>query len=200
MDRISIFVRIVLLHHRAKIIRSIFSIWSSCWRWLWAIYMQWHWVPSSSPVAIFSQLELEPFFFFASKNCNGQSLRQIKRIWICNLCIRRRSRESHCWDEWKGKPHVFISPFDSFKLLNSKLVGNWWQALNGRVIFVDYAKPNTSLGGGMPVARGPQEPTANKWLLIRGCYLRRTFYQLIANNQCFVAIGDVCYNWSTTQH
>ncbi|KAF3652701.1 putative F-box protein-like [Capsicum annuum] len=29
--------------------------------------------------------------------------------------------------------------------------------LNGRVIFVDYAKPKTD-GGGMPIARGPPEP------------------------------------------
>ncbi|XVF55786.1 hypothetical protein PTKIN_Ptkin06aG0064900 [Pterospermum kingtungense] len=30
--------------------------------------------------------------------------------------------------------------------------------LNGRVIFVDYAKPSTRLGGGMPIARGPADP------------------------------------------
>uniref|UniRef100_M1CQM2 RNA binding protein n=1 Tax=Solanum tuberosum TaxID=4113 RepID=M1CQM2_SOLTU len=29
--------------------------------------------------------------------------------------------------------------------------------LNGRVVFVDYAKPKTD-GGGMPIARGPPEP------------------------------------------
>ncbi|XP_027350302.1 small RNA-binding protein 11, chloroplastic [Abrus precatorius] len=29
------------------------------------------------------------------------------------------------------------------------------KALNGRVIFVDYAKPNVNTGGGMPIARGP---------------------------------------------
>ncbi|XP_038719709.1 small RNA-binding protein 11, chloroplastic-like isoform X3 [Tripterygium wilfordii] len=31
------------------------------------------------------------------------------------------------------------------------------KALNGRVIFVDIAKPKTSGGGGMPIARGPPE-------------------------------------------
>lgn len=33
-----------------------------------------------------------------------------------------------------------------------------WQALNGRVIFVDYAKPKSDYGGGVPIARGPPEP------------------------------------------
>ncbi|KAL6141683.1 hypothetical protein ACLB2K_059971 [Fragaria x ananassa] len=29
------------------------------------------------------------------------------------------------------------------------------KVLNGRVIFVDYAKPKSDYGGGMPIARGP---------------------------------------------
>ncbi|XVF07610.1 hypothetical protein REPUB_Repub06bG0154000 [Reevesia pubescens] len=29
--------------------------------------------------------------------------------------------------------------------------------LNGRVIFVDYAKPKHNFGGGMPIARGPPD-------------------------------------------
>nr|POE70455.1 glycine-rich rna-binding protein 4, mitochondrial [Quercus suber] len=32
------------------------------------------------------------------------------------------------------------------------------KALNGRVVFVDYAKPKSDFGGGMPIARGPPEP------------------------------------------
>lgn len=31
------------------------------------------------------------------------------------------------------------------------------KALNGRVIFVDYAKPDTKTGFEMPIARGPPE-------------------------------------------
>ncbi|ONH95995.1 hypothetical protein PRUPE_7G101000 [Prunus persica] len=31
------------------------------------------------------------------------------------------------------------------------------KALNGRVIFVDYAKPKANYGGGMPIARGPPD-------------------------------------------
>lgn len=32
------------------------------------------------------------------------------------------------------------------------------KALNGRVIFVDYAKHKSDYGGGVPIARGPPEP------------------------------------------
>ncbi|XP_073290377.1 small RNA-binding protein 11, chloroplastic-like [Primulina huaijiensis] len=35
------------------------------------------------------------------------------------------------------------------------------KTLNGRVIFVDYAKPRSGYGGGMPIARGPPEPALN---------------------------------------
>ncbi|CAB4317475.1 unnamed protein product [Prunus armeniaca] len=36
------------------------------------------------------------------------------------------------------------------------------KALNGRVIFVDYAKPKANYGGGMPIARGPPDPITIK--------------------------------------
>ncbi|KAG2686673.1 hypothetical protein I3843_09G017200 [Carya illinoinensis] len=32
------------------------------------------------------------------------------------------------------------------------------KTLNGRVVFVDYAKAKSNFGGGMPIARGPPEP------------------------------------------
>ncbi|KAL2454064.1 RNA binding (RRM/RBD/RNP motif) family protein [Abeliophyllum distichum] len=32
--------------------------------------------------------------------------------------------------------------------------------LNGRAIFVDYAKPRSGFSGGMPIARGPPEPAS----------------------------------------
>ncbi|PKI49365.1 hypothetical protein CRG98_030293 [Punica granatum] len=35
------------------------------------------------------------------------------------------------------------------------------KTLNGRMIFVDYAKPRAGSGGGMPIARGPPEPLAS---------------------------------------
>lgn len=36
--------------------------------------------------------------------------------------------------------------------------------LNGRVVFVDYAKPKTD-GGSTPIARGPPEPPVEQWEL-----------------------------------
>lgn len=38
------------------------------------------------------------------------------------------------------------------------------QVLNGRVVYVDTAKPRTGSDGGMPIARGPPEPAAGHWL------------------------------------
>ncbi|CAN1141814.1 Small RNA-binding protein 11, chloroplastic [Linum perenne] len=44
------------------------------------------------------------------------------------------------------------------------------QSLNGRVIFVDYAKAKANSGGGIPIARGPPQglevnntPIADSW-------------------------------------
>ncbi|KAG6770365.1 hypothetical protein POTOM_026043 [Populus tomentosa] len=36
------------------------------------------------------------------------------------------------------------------------------KALNGRVIYVQTAKPKTNFGGGIPIARGPPEPTTSE--------------------------------------
>ncbi|XP_011004186.1 PREDICTED: glycine-rich RNA-binding protein 4, mitochondrial-like [Populus euphratica] len=36
------------------------------------------------------------------------------------------------------------------------------KSLNGRVIYVDYAKLKTNFGGGIPIARGPPEPTTSE--------------------------------------
>uniref|UniRef100_A0A6M2FAB8 RRM domain-containing protein n=1 Tax=Populus davidiana TaxID=266767 RepID=A0A6M2FAB8_9ROSI len=36
------------------------------------------------------------------------------------------------------------------------------KALNGRVIYVQNAKPKTNFGGGIPIARGPPEPTTSE--------------------------------------
>ncbi|CAL1360479.1 unnamed protein product [Linum trigynum] len=38
--------------------------------------------------------------------------------------------------------------------------------LNGRVVFVDYAKPKTDFGGGIPIARGPPEEPPQPKVLI----------------------------------
>ncbi|KAM0972016.1 hypothetical protein FF1_003582 [Malus domestica] len=48
---------------------------------------------------------------------------------------------------------TFASEDEAHKALE-KMNG---KPLNGRVIFVDYAKPRTNYGSGMPIARGPPD-------------------------------------------
>ncbi|KAG8376760.1 hypothetical protein BUALT_Bualt09G0097300 [Buddleja alternifolia] len=60
--------------------------------------------------------------------------------------------------EMNGKVRHFLFHFDlgnlSFNTEHCLL-----QPLNGRVVFVDYAKPRSGSSSGMPIARGPPEPT-----------------------------------------
>ncbi|KAL6988457.1 hypothetical protein U1Q18_014208 [Sarracenia purpurea var. burkii] len=61
-------------------------------------------------------------------------------------------------DRSKGFGFVTFASEDEAEKAKEEMDG---KALNGRVIFVDYAKPQTHFGGGMPIARGPPEPTSN---------------------------------------
>ncbi|XP_059463016.1 uncharacterized protein LOC132191904 [Corylus avellana] len=58
----------------------------------------------------------------------------------------------------KGFGFVTLSKDDAEKAV-TEMDG---MELNGQVIFVRYSKLITSFGGGMPIARGPPEPTADK--------------------------------------
>ncbi|RXH76349.1 hypothetical protein DVH24_019237 [Malus domestica] len=49
--------------------------------------------------------------------------------------------------------HLNLAILNNSKMTHSKHS----QPLNGRVIFVDYAKPRTNYGSGMPIARGPPD-------------------------------------------
>ncbi|RVW48048.1 Small RNA-binding protein 11, chloroplastic [Vitis vinifera] len=44
---------------------------------------------------------------------------------------------------------------EHFSQYGQVVEGYYMQELNGRTIFVDYAKPRADFGGGMPIARGP---------------------------------------------
>ncbi|CAN4118803.1 unnamed protein product [Withania somnifera] len=57
-------------------------------------------------------------------------------------------------DRSKGFGFVTYASEDEAKKALQEMNG---KPLNGRVIFVDYAKPKAD-GGGMPIARGPPEP------------------------------------------
>lgn len=58
-------------------------------------------------------------------------------------------------DKSKGFGFVTYASVDEAEKAMAEMNG---KALNGRVIFVDYAKPSTNSGGGRPIARGPSVP------------------------------------------
>ncbi|KAL5545786.1 hypothetical protein UlMin_005473 [Ulmus minor] len=58
-------------------------------------------------------------------------------------------------DRSKGFGFVTYASEDEAEKAIAEMNG---KALNGRVVFVDYAKPRPSFGGGMPIARGPPDP------------------------------------------
>ncbi|XVE61440.1 hypothetical protein DITRI_Ditri06bG0040300 [Diplodiscus trichospermus] len=60
-------------------------------------------------------------------------------------------------DKSKGFGFVTYASEDEAEKAIAEMNG---KALNGRVIFVDYAKASTRLGGGMPIARGPPDPVS----------------------------------------
>ncbi|XP_061355176.1 small RNA-binding protein 11, chloroplastic-like [Gastrolobium bilobum] len=61
-------------------------------------------------------------------------------------------------DRSKGFGFVTFASEDESENAITEMNG---KALNGRVIYVDYAKPTTNSGFGIPIARGPPEPTAD---------------------------------------
>ncbi|KAK9289544.1 hypothetical protein L1049_007700 [Liquidambar formosana] len=62
-------------------------------------------------------------------------------------------------DRPKGFGFVTFASKDEAQKALTEMNG---KALNGRTVFVDYAKPKSGFDwGGMPIARGPPEPTAD---------------------------------------
>ncbi|KAK0583906.1 hypothetical protein LWI29_004867 [Acer saccharum] len=60
-------------------------------------------------------------------------------------------------DRSKGFGFVTFASQDEAEKALAEMNGN---NLNGRVIYVEYAKPQTNFSGEMPIARGPPEPIA----------------------------------------
>ncbi|KAI9153836.1 hypothetical protein LWI28_017333 [Acer negundo] len=60
-------------------------------------------------------------------------------------------------DRSKGFGFVTFASVNEAEKALAEMNGN---NLNGRVIYVDYAKPQTNFSGEMPIARGPPEPIA----------------------------------------
>ncbi|KAJ8754748.1 hypothetical protein K2173_012137 [Erythroxylum novogranatense] len=60
-------------------------------------------------------------------------------------------------DRSKGFGFITFASEDEADRALSEMNG---KELNGRVIFVDYAKPKMSFDSGIPIARGPPEPAS----------------------------------------
>ncbi|KAM7526012.1 hypothetical protein LguiA_015914 [Lonicera macranthoides] len=61
-------------------------------------------------------------------------------------------------DRSKGFGFVTFASEDEAQKAITEMNG---KVLNGRVVYVDTAKPRTGSDGGMPIARGPPEPAAD---------------------------------------
>ncbi|XAR64736.1 hypothetical protein NMG60_11008539 [Bertholletia excelsa] len=62
-------------------------------------------------------------------------------------------------DRSKGFGFVTFASEEEAEKAKAEMDG---KALNGRAIFVDYAKPRMNYRDGMPIARGPPEPTTDQ--------------------------------------
>ncbi|XP_038719710.1 small RNA-binding protein 11, chloroplastic-like isoform X4 [Tripterygium wilfordii] len=78
----------------------------------------------------------------------GEAFSQCGHVTEAKIVMDRVSGKS------KGFGFVSFASEDEAQKAITEMDG---KALNGRVIFVDIAKPKTSGGGGMPIARGPPE-------------------------------------------
>ncbi|KAF5750540.1 cold-inducible RNA-binding protein [Tripterygium wilfordii] len=74
----------------------------------------------------------------------------------CGQVIEAKIVMDRVSDKSKGFGFITFASEDEAQKAITEMNG---KALNGRVIFVDIAKPKTSYGG-MPIARGPPEPTS----------------------------------------
>ncbi|KAA8516769.1 hypothetical protein F0562_017033 [Nyssa sinensis] len=101
---------------------------------------------------IASKLFVGGLSFYTTEQGLSEAFSQYGQVVEANIVMDRVS------DRSKGFGFVTFASEDEAQKAMAEMNG---KALHGRVIFVDYAKPRTSFDGGMPIARGPPEPTAN---------------------------------------
>ncbi|KAL3536075.1 hypothetical protein ACH5RR_004536 [Cinchona calisaya] len=91
--------------------------------------------------------------FYTTENGLSEAFSQFGQVVEAKIPMDRVSERS------KGFGFITYASEDeaenAIKGLNGK-------PLNGRVIFVDYAKPRTGFDGGLPIARGPPEPSSDQ--------------------------------------
>ncbi|KAF2307664.1 hypothetical protein GH714_030668 [Hevea brasiliensis] len=86
--------------------------------------------------------------FYTTENGLSEAFSQYGQVVEAKIVSDRVS------DKSKGFGFVTFASLDEAHTALTEMNG---KTLNGRVIFVDYAKPKTRFGNEMPIARGPPE-------------------------------------------
>ncbi|GMI71074.1 small RNA-binding protein 11 [Hibiscus trionum] len=97
---------------------------------------------------IASKLFVGGLSFYTTENGLSDAFSQYGQVMEAKIVMDRVS------DRSKGFGFVTYASEDEAEKAIAEMNG---KDLNGRVIFVDYAKPKHNFGGGMPIARGPPD-------------------------------------------
>lgn len=128
-----------------------------------------------SKLIIFCHLVLKPYLFLAAQIVSDRVSERSKGFGFVTFASEDEAHKA--LEEMNGK----VIPCFLFSLIhlnlaiinNSKMTySKHSQPLNGRVIFVDYAKPRTNYGSGMPIARGPPDSIKDGWSTYAGSSIR----------------------------
>ncbi|KAK4480845.1 hypothetical protein RD792_011698 [Penstemon davidsonii] len=95
--------------------------------------------------------------FYTSEEGLSEAFSQYGQVIEAKVVMDRTS------DRSKGFGFVTYASEDEAEKAVSEMNG---KQLNGRVVFVDYAKPRSGFGGGMPIARGPPESAPGNELVL----------------------------------
>ncbi|GAB4833340.1 Small RNA-binding protein 11, chloroplastic [Ancistrocladus abbreviatus] len=101
---------------------------------------------------IASKLFVGGLSFYTTEKTLTEAFSQCGQVVEAKIVLDRVS------DRSKGFGFVTFASEDEAHKALTEMNG---KALHGRVIFVDYAKPQVNFGGGMPIARGPPETKAD---------------------------------------
>ncbi|KAK8553990.1 hypothetical protein V6N13_072911 [Hibiscus sabdariffa] len=97
---------------------------------------------------IASKLFVGGLSFYTTEKGLSDAFSQYGQVMEAKIVMDRVS------DRSKGFGFVTYASEDEAEKAIAEMNG---KDLNGRVIFVDYAKPKHNFGGGMPIARGPPD-------------------------------------------
>ncbi|KAK4419419.1 Small RNA-binding protein 11, chloroplastic [Sesamum alatum] len=98
---------------------------------------------------IASKLFVGGLSFYTNEQGLSEAFSQYGQVIEAKIVMDRVS------DRSKGFGFVTYASEDEAEKAIAEMNG---KPLNGRVVFVDYAKPRSGSGSGMPIARGPPEP------------------------------------------